>query len=60
VLLVSDQANGSAGFHEALMAYHGKSMRPPRRPKWKPRAAFLDWHGREVLKGEARHRAATV
>jgi putative restriction endonuclease len=58
VLLVSDQANGTAGFQEVLMAHHGKPVRPSQRREWKPEAAFLDWHGREVFKGEARHRAA--
>jgi putative restriction endonuclease len=29
VLLVSDQANGTTGFREALLAYHGKPIRPP-------------------------------
>jgi putative restriction endonuclease len=56
VLLVSDQANGTAGFQEALMAYHGKPIKPPQRPDWKPAPGHLEWHGREVFKGEARHR----
>ena len=29
--------------------------RPAQRPEWSPDAAFLDWHGREVFKGAARH-----
>jgi len=32
VLLVSDQANGTAGFHEMLLSYHGKRIRPPQHP----------------------------
>jgi putative restriction endonuclease len=56
VLLVSDQANGSAGFQESLLAYHGKPVRPPQHPDWRPRPGHLEWHGREVFKGEARHR----
>jgi len=56
VLLVSDQANGSSGFQENLMAYHGKPVRPPQHPDWKPDPDHLEWHGREVFKGEARHR----
>jgi putative restriction endonuclease len=55
VLLVSDQAHGTAGFEEALLRHHGKGVRPPQRPEHKPEAAFLDWHGREVFKGAARH-----
>ena len=57
VLLVSDQANGTTGFQEALLAYHGKPIRDARRPEWKPSSGHLEWHGREVFKGEARHRA---
>jgi putative restriction endonuclease len=56
VLLVSDQANGSAGLQENLLAYHGKPVRPPQHPDWRPEPAHLEWHGREVFKGEARHR----
>jgi putative restriction endonuclease len=59
VLLVSDQANGTAGFHEALLRHHGKRVRAPQHPEWQPHADFLDWHGREVFKGAARHREAT-
>ena len=55
VLLVSDQANGTAGFQEFLMAHHGKPIRPPQHPDWRPEPRHLDWHGREVFKGEARH-----
>jgi putative restriction endonuclease len=54
VLLVSDQANGSTGFQEMLLGYHGKAIRPPQRQEWKPEVDFLDWHKNEVFKGEAR------
>ena len=53
-LLVSDQANGTAGLQEALTRHHGGKVRPAQRPEWSPDAAFLDWHGREVFKGKAR------
>lgn len=56
VLVVSDQTNGTAGFAEALMAFHGKPIRPPQRPEWRPAPLHVDWHGREVFKGKARHR----
>lgn len=56
VLLVSDQANGTTGFNEALMAHHGRPIREAQRPEWKPMGDHLEWHGREVFKGEARHR----
>ena len=54
VLLVSDRANGSAGFDEALMRHHGKGVRPPQRQEWRPAAGHLAWHRREVFKGDAR------
>src|SRR3954470_7505912 len=46
VLLVSDQANGTAGFQETLMGFHGKPVRQPQRPEWKPEPGHLEWHGR--------------
>ena len=55
VLLVPDLAHGTAGFEEALLRHHGQRVRPPQRPELRPEAAFLDWHGREVFKGVARH-----
>jgi putative restriction endonuclease len=57
VLLVSDQAHGTAGFQEALMTHHAKPIRPPQRQEWKPAPPSLDWHAREVFKGSARERA---
>jgi putative restriction endonuclease len=58
VLLVSDQANGTAGFEEALMAYHGKTIRTAQKPEWRPAGEHLAWHRSEVFKGEARHHQA--
>lgn len=55
VLLVSDQANGTSGFTESLMTHHGKPIRAPQRPDWHPERKHLEWHAREVFKGEARH-----
>jgi putative restriction endonuclease len=54
LLLVSDQAHGSEGFHEALMSRHGKPVRTPQRNEWKPAAVSLNWHAREVFRGAAR------
>jgi putative restriction endonuclease len=58
VLLVSDQAHGTTGFEEALLAYHGRPIRDPQRADWRPHPGHLDWHGREVFKGAARHRGS--
>ena len=54
-MLVSDTAHGTAGFEEWLMAHHGRPLRDPQRPDWRPEPGHLAWHGREVFKGEARH-----
>lgn len=59
ILLVSDHANGTSGFQELLMAHHGKPIRPPQHPDWRPHPGYLEWHGREVFKGKARHRGST-
>lgn len=37
------------------MAYHAKPIREPQRHDWMPEPGHLEWHGREVFKGEARH-----
>jgi putative restriction endonuclease len=55
VLLVSDQANGTTGCQETLLAYHGKPIRDPQRPDRRPDPGHLQWHGREGVNGEARH-----
>jgi putative restriction endonuclease len=55
VLLVTDHAHGATGFQEALLRHHGKRVRPPQRPNLAPDPTFLDWHGREVFRGAARH-----
>ncbi len=55
VLLVSEQANGTAGFGELLLRHHGTRVRPPQRPEWNPDPAFLGWHRQEVFKGAARY-----
>jgi hypothetical protein len=60
VLLVSEQAHGSAGVEEALLRHHGRPVRAPQRPEWRPGAGFLAWHGREVFKGAARHVQASA
>jgi putative restriction endonuclease len=55
VLLVSDQAHGREGFHEALLRHQQRRVRPAQRPQWCPEAPFLDWHRKEVFKGQPRH-----
>ena len=57
-LHVSDLASGTEGFHEALLRHHGVGIRPAQRPEWGPDRGFLEWHRREVFKGEPRHRVS--
>jgi putative restriction endonuclease len=54
-VLVSDQANGTAGFEETLMRYHGRPIRTAQRPEWAPLPEHLAWHRSEVFKGQPRH-----
>jgi hypothetical protein len=54
-LLVSEQAHGTGRFDQCLMRHHGKETRRPQRTPWFPDHDHLDWHGREVFRGEARH-----
>ncbi|OPX87214.1 MAG: hypothetical protein A4E53_02592 [Pelotomaculum sp. PtaB.Bin104] len=52
---VAEAANGTAGFDEWLMRYHGKEIRPPQSPLYKPKESYINWHVREVFKGTARY-----
>ena len=54
-ILVSDQSNGTEGFESSLLRYHATRVRSPQRPDWSPAAQHLEWHEKEVFKGNARH-----
>ena len=53
-VLVSDDANGTAGFHEWLMRFHGEKLNFPQREAYYPGENYTRWHVREVFKGEYR------
>ena len=53
-ILVSDDANGSVGFEEWLMRFHGEKIKFPQRHSFYPQANFIGWHVREVFKGSYR------
>ena len=55
-IMVSDEANGSAGFQEWLMRYHGQMLGLPQRKSYSPDERYVDWHVREVFQGEFRER----
>lgn len=54
VVLVSDEAAGLVGLTEHLLAHHGRSIRRPAQPSATPDPAFIDWHRREVFRGNSR------
>lgn len=56
-VLVSEWANGTTGFQEWLMAFHGKEINFPQRETYYPHEAFRRWHTKEVFKGPERERA---
>ena len=53
-IMVSDEANGSAGFQEWLMRYHGQILSVPQRKSFHPDETYIVWHFREVFRGECR------
>ncbi len=57
-LAVAEEANGSSGFQEWLMRYHGQFIRSPIHPDYQPKQSYVNWHVREVFKGPARYRVS--
>ena len=53
-IMVSDEANGSAGFQEWLMRFHGQHLKFPQRQSYYPDGKFVSWHVKEVFQGEYR------
>jgi len=53
-IMVSDEANGSAGFQEWLMRFHGQQLKFPQRPSYYPDERFVSWHVKEVFQGDYR------
>jgi len=54
VLLVSDLMNGTTGFQETLLAFHGKPVRLPQRPDWKPEPQHLIWAWARGVQGRGK------
>lgn len=48
-IIVSEKANGHAGFQEWVLDFDGKQIRAPRNKKYHPNPDFLEWHIREVF-----------
>ena len=53
-ILVSDDANGTVGFQEWLMNFHGQQINLPQRRSCYPDVDFIEWHVREVFQGDYR------
>lgn len=53
-VLVSEYANGSVGFEEWLMRFHGRTINFPQRQSYYPQGNFIGWHVKEVFKGASR------
>lgn len=54
-LLVAEEAYGTQGFEDWLMKFHGKEVRAPIHPTYRPKVTFIEWHRREVFRGPARY-----
>lgn len=55
-ILVSENAHGTAGFHEWLMRFHGEKLNFPQRETYYPNRDYTYWHSREVFQGDYRER----
>jgi putative restriction endonuclease len=56
-VIVSEAANGTRGFEEWVVTYHGKGIRVPQRPAYYPDENWVAWHVREVFQGPGRYEA---
>jgi len=54
-VIVSEGANGTRGFKEWVVAYHGRAIRAPQRPTYYPDENWVAWHVREVFQSPGRH-----
>ena len=54
-VIVSEEANGTRGFQEWVVGYHGRAIRAPQRPMYYPDENWVAWHVREVFQGPGRH-----
>ena len=53
-ILVSDKANGTQGFHQWLIQYHGAKIHYPQSTTYSPQNSYLEWHTNEVFQGMTR------
>lgn len=51
-LLVSNELSGQGPAFGEMLALRGKLLRPPQEEKLRPAVRYVDWHRREVFRGE--------
>lgn len=57
-LVVSDEVNGQSPAFRQLLDCHGRPLRSPQRARQHPNPDFVDWHRRQVFRGEPRERSS--
>jgi putative restriction endonuclease len=53
-VMVSEEAHGTVGFREWVLAFNGKKIKHPIRHSYLPNQNFVEWHVREVFQGPMR------
>jgi len=53
-ILVAEEANGSRGLEDWLLAFQGQPIGAPVSDQYAPDESFLDWHRTQVFHGPAR------
>ena len=53
-VIVSESANGTKGFQEWVIAFHGISIRARQRPNYYPDTVAVEWHVSEVFQSPGR------
>jgi putative restriction endonuclease len=53
-VIVSERANGTKGFQEWVIAFHGSSIRAPQRPNYFPDKVAVESHVSGVFQSPAR------
>jgi putative restriction endonuclease len=53
-VIVSESANGTKGFQEWVITFHGSSIRAPQRPNYYPDKVAVEWHVSEVFQSPGR------
>lgn len=54
LIRISERVMGTTGRQEALLRFNGEPLLRPQRDEQIPESEFLDWHRRNVFRGEAR------